>query len=459
MDLFDEIRLELATTLYCYAAQCGLSKMITCKLIDYLSKYKSNSSSGGIDNVTLAILMSLLYALDVSVLQKREDGEEMVERLPIINEPDFVQTVLDDLYKPWESEELRSIVLFAIGLSMATLRQAPQILQRNCSKFIDQDEVLVEGALYRKLFDFMYHIILENEKLYQTEFFVRRIHVLLTDFIELMHSKVTELRARADETARTVQLHAQQGLDPPLNLCRNFETLLLVIGKFYANERLGLNLDLDYWGPMEIAGNYQRSSIRSVSLFKFVRLAGELLPPTLFIPYLKMLAGLSNCQQSARNAFNLLKQGSGISGTTTLSWDHFFNSLTRYYTNLRQEQNPVTDTVYRNRAINRNINPQEIAGLQAVLHVIRSVASHDEVARIALCEHPSWAPLHVLLGLISCSIVIQLKIDLILTLAALGKSRETAIQLWINLEASQIIVTVPSTNSFSKFNLINLFIY
>lgn len=105
--------------------------------------------------------------------------------------------------------------------------------------------------------------------------------------------------------------------------------------------------------------------------------------------------------------------------------------------------------MYRNRVLNRNINPQEIEGLQAVLGVIRAVAIHDEVARIALCEHPSWNPLQILLGLVSCSIVIPLKTELLLTLAALGKSKETALQLWVNLEASQIISTIPTTNAFS----------
>ena len=76
-----------------------------------------------------------------------------------------------------------------------------------------------------------------------------------------------------------------------------------------------------------LPGNGHRSSSRSVSLFKFVRLAGELLPPILYVPYLKMLAGLSNCQQSARNTFNLLKQGSGA----TLSWEHFFTVFSNYY--------------------------------------------------------------------------------------------------------------------------------
>lgn len=232
------------------------------------------------------------------------------------------------------------------------------------------------------------------------------------------------MRGRADETARTVQGFAKEGLDPPPNLDHNFELLMLSIGKFYNGNRAGLSLSVEYWGPMDIPANYAKTTSRSVSLFKFIRLAGELLPPILFVPYLKMLAGLSSCAQSARNTFNLLKQGSGLSGSATLSWEHFFSSLARYYSyvsyqllffnlhsdlliilrnprNLRQEQCPGSETVYRNRVLNRSINPQEIEGLHAVFGVIRSVATYDEMARVALCEHPNWAPLYVLLGDIS----------------------------------------------------------
>ncbi|XP_055523518.1 nuclear pore complex protein Nup205 [Wyeomyia smithii] len=451
LDLFEEIRLLLATCLFNWAAQCGLPRETTLKLIRHLAKYKSTVSSGGIDNVTLALQMALMYGLDMSVIQRREDGEDVVKRLPMVKDTEFIETVMEALSSSWECEGLRSISLFTFGLAIATLRLAPQNLYTNTARIIDQDELLVDAAIQGRVFDFIHYTFLENEVIFRTEFYYRRMHVLFTDFIELMHSKVTELRARADETARTVQAFQQQGLDPPANLCRNFEALLLSVGKLYQNDQMRLNLSLEYWGPMEIATNYQRASSRSVCLFKFIRLAGELLPPILFIPYLKMLAGLSSSSQSARNAFNLLKQGGGASGASaTISWDHFFNSLFRYYQNLRQEQNPGSETVYRNRALSRNINPQEIAGLQAVLQVIRAVANHDEVARVALCEHPNWSPLHVLLGLISCSVPIALKAELVQTLAALGKSKETALQLWTNLEASQIITTIPTTSTFAN---------
>jgi nuclear pore complex protein Nup205 len=49
----------------------------------------------------------------------------------------------------------------------------------------------------------------------------------------------------------------------------------------------------------------------------------------------------------------------------------------RYYSNLRQELPPATDTVYRHRNYPRGITPQEIQGLQAVLAVVRAVAGNN----------------------------------------------------------------------------------
>nr|CAD7403934.1 unnamed protein product [Timema poppensis] len=223
----------------------------------------------------------------------------------------------------------------------------------------------------------------------------------------------------------------------------------------------------------------------NVVLFKFVRMAGEMLPPTLFVPYLKMLRSLASSPQCSRYAFNMLKENS----SNNLSWDHFFSSLeslvycessaldhaaietvllnycvqttTRgnvlsgvlsghcpYYNNLRQELPPSTDTVYRHRVYPRGITPQEIQGLQAVLGVTRTVAEYDDCAQVALCENPHWNALNILLGLVSCSVPIPLKAELLLTLAALARSPNTAATLWHSLEASQILTTVPSISSY-----------
>jgi nuclear pore complex protein Nup205 len=303
-------------------------------LLEYLKKCKPSGPRGEIDNVTTTLVFALFYALDISVIHKREDGEEIVRRLPIISNANFIEDIMQELLvndDDWQCPGLRALAVMALGLACGTLRLAPQNLYANAQRFTDKDEELVDVAIHLKIFDFLNFTFLDNSFVFKTEFFYRRLHIMFTDFIEIMHSKVTELRARADESARTVQNYQQQGLEPPNNIDNNFANLLCSIGKFYENDELQLNLSLEYWGPMELTGAYHRTSSRSVCLFKFMRLAGELLPQILFIPYLKMLAGLSGNPQSARNAFNLLKQGNGASGSATVSWDHFFTSLARYY--------------------------------------------------------------------------------------------------------------------------------
>ena len=82
------------------------------------------------------------------------------------------------------------------------------------------------------------------------------------------------------------------------------------------------------------------SLLFQVSLYKFVRLAGDLLPAPLFVPYIEMLCGLSNSPQAAHHCFNLLKS----TANGPLSWDHFFASVKQYYMDLRQDGANTGDT-------------------------------------------------------------------------------------------------------------------
>ncbi|KAI9590013.1 nuclear pore complex protein Nup205 [Glossina fuscipes] len=455
-ELFQNIRLALVTALFNWSAQRSLPATIVTRLIKVLSKYKSTEASGSIDDVTLTMLFALLYAYDTSILQTQEDNP-LIQNLNMVKDGEFAQQIYNVLMSetiPEQNDGINSFIKFSFGLSLCGLRHASQYLQSSVYKVVNHDEQLVDDAIYANVFKFIYYFLLEKDIIYKNEFFFRRLHMLFTDFIDFMHSKVTELRGRADETAKTVMSFINEGLEPPANLDCNFEMLTLCIGKFYKNNCANPSLCMEYWGPLDVSQASAKSTTRSVSLFKFIRLAGELLPRTLFVPYLKMIAGLSCYEQSARNTFNLLKQTSGLTGSSTLSWEHFFSSLTRYYTNLRQEYCSSTETIYRSRAVKRAINPNEIEGLGVVLEVIRSVAEYDEVARIAMCEHPNWNPLCTLIGLLTCSIPLALKADILLALAALGKSRETANLLWNNLEASQIIETIPSTNTHSTSNIV-----
>lgn len=71
-DLFHDIRQALADCIFCHAAQSGLSKADTLRLIGFMSKIRPSEAtgSGTLDNVTLTLLMTLLYAVDTSSFLK-----------------------------------------------------------------------------------------------------------------------------------------------------------------------------------------------------------------------------------------------------------------------------------------------------------------------------------------------------------------------------------------------------
>ena len=83
---------------------------------------------------------------------------------------------------------------------------------------------------------------------------------------------------------------------------QHFEQLMCCLSKLY-DSCAGSHLDLvlDFWCPVETGANMSsvgdRYSSRQVSLYKFLRLAGDLLMPSLYTPYILMLASLSRNSQ------------------------------------------------------------------------------------------------------------------------------------------------------------------
>ncbi|KAF5282238.1 hypothetical protein FQA39_LY17658 [Lamprigera yunnana] len=452
IDMFNDIRNCLAEIVFLWAAQSGIPREPTVSLINCMRQLKLElDPTGAMDNVAFYLLMGLLSSMDLSIIHIRDDGEQVVQTLPILADKDFITMLCNELSpsKPkWVSEGLQSMATFGLAVTCACLRFIPPNSQ--LQTIIDKEVSLLYAAIDMKVFDFMKQKFLNNEMLYTDEILLRRIHCLLCDFIIQMFSKVKEMRIKADETARVMQAYVQEGLEPPPNLPRYFENLMEVITKFYSKDPLNLHYSLDYWFLEDCQS--LRAAPRSMALFKFIRLAGDSILPSLFVPFINMLRSLSTFQQSARYCFNMLKQ-LNPSYNSTVSWDHFFMSFNQYFNNLRQEISPVTDTMYRRAVHHKGITPQEIQGLQAVLNLIQTVAEQDAFSRLALCEHPGWAPLNILLGLVGCAVPIAIKANLLLTIAALSKSPETAAQTWNNVEASQILITVPTTSSYQPRGL------
>ncbi|XP_016950249.1 nuclear pore complex protein Nup205 [Drosophila biarmipes] len=467
LGLYEDIQRAVAMALFHWSAQRGLPRPIAIRLLQQLATRKTNEPDGNIDDVTLIMLMALLYAYDTSVLLVSEYINPHTARLPILSDPEFAKGFLEALYaqSSWQTPRLDAIITYSFGLTLASLRHAPGQLQAAALSAINRDENLIDEALGAQVFGFFYRLLLEKDLVYSTEFIYRRVHLLITDFIDFMHAKVSELRGRADESARTVISFLNEGLEPPPNLDSNFELLMLCVAKLYGDPRVSIKLCNEYWGPSDPTGSTFgvilptafKNTSRSVSLFKFISLASELLPQTLFKAYLKMISGLTRTEFAARCAFNMLKLPQVTTGTYAVSWDHFFTTLANYYNLMRNDFNTsITtggETIYRSRSAPRIITQREAEHLVAVMGIIQAVAEHDEISRIMICEQANWQPPQVLLGLVACSTPLLLKAEILFTLAALAKSKETARAIWFHLEDSQIIPTVPVSSNYGQCSL------
>ena len=64
--------------------------------------------------------------------------------------------------------------------------------------------------------------------------------------------KVKELRNRADDAARNIMMHEQEGIAYAAPLAgQHFENLLAAIAALYSNDDLGLGLAAEFWCPSD----------------------------------------------------------------------------------------------------------------------------------------------------------------------------------------------------------------
>ncbi|ELK13828.1 Nuclear pore complex protein Nup205 [Pteropus alecto] len=401
-------------------------------------------------------ILTLVSQIDVNnEFEKLQRERDMIHQLPLLTERQYIATVHSRLQdsQPWKLPGLQATVRLAWALALRGISQLPDVTA--LAEFTEADEAMAELAIADNVFLFLTESVVVSENFYQDEFYIRRIHNLITDFLALMPMKVKQLRNRADEDARMIHMSMQMGNEPPISLRRDLEHLMLLIGELYKKNPFNLELALEYWCPSEplqtttLLGSYlgvahQRPPQRQVVLSKFVRQMGDLLPPTIYIPYLKMLQGLASGPQCAHYCFSLLKVNGGGhveniqgAGGSPVSWEHFFHSLMLYHEHLRKDL-PSADSVQYRHLPSRGITQKEQDGLIAFLQLTSTIITWSENARLALCEHPQWTPVVVILGLLQCSIPPVLKAELLKTLAAFGKSPEIAASLWQSLEYTQV---------------------
>ncbi|XP_042900797.1 nuclear pore complex protein Nup205 isoform X2 [Parasteatoda tepidariorum] len=452
-DLINEIKLTLSEIVFGWSCQGSLTKDEILRVLAYLSKQAGVSSDGSLDKPTLFIAMAFLYIIDVSCLQNCDEADGIIQKLNLFSIPDIGSTIHKLLVlnqDKWKVPELKSVLLFAWGVTLTTLSRFSANLQAfNVDDCTDDDEKTIDLAIDQNAFLSLRSLIVKNSTFHNQEFFLKRVHSIVTDFIVLMPLKVKELRNRGDETARIIESHFREGLEPPSNLPLHFEHLLNLISDLYLKDPLNLELAADFWCPSDSLSElsyYNRPSHRQIALFKFIHIAGDLLPAPLFIPFHEMLRSISNSPRCAHNCFTMLKMNCKNGNQNIVSWDHFFSTLHRYYSSLHEEVPSAFDRqrTYPQRMHAKVITPLELDGLISVLKLISQIVKLDEIARITLSENTHYVPTVVILGLITCSVPASLKAALLNCMAAFATSPDISLNIWQGLEMAQVIPTVKS---------------
>ena len=151
--LFNEIKQILAEIVFLWSSQTGLPKQVTLTLISHLRVYKvEEEASGKLDNISLYMLSAFLAAVDLNILQVREDGDELVQKLPIIAEEDFIHSVSKELLSDkftWESEGLHANALLGFAVCIASFRLVPQ--NQNMESSTESEDMFVETALNKQV--------------------------------------------------------------------------------------------------------------------------------------------------------------------------------------------------------------------------------------------------------------------------------------------------------------------
>lgn len=409
LDMIQETQQSLAEVVFCWACQTPLSKSDTLAIVRFLAQRARTAGDGALDSVSLTLLMALLYAMETTPLLRDADLALALHR-------EFTAS-----QQTWKQEALFSIVQFAWSLSLRATSQLPAAasLDTELTVCLEDDERLVDTAINAQVFSALRQLVVRSPLLHREEFFLKKMHALLAEFVALMPLKLKELRNQGDEAARIISTYEQNGQQPPVHLPRHFEQLLEMVAELYAQDPLELKLAEDFWIEAPEGGHRRQ-------LAKFVRLAGDLLQAPLFVPYVSALSSLARSRISAQHCFQLLKSNGHLAGSqwSPVSWENFLGSLRKYFACLHPEG---SSEPYRAA---QPISAVELRALVAMLKLLETVVQYDELARLTLADHPHHSTLALLAGLVGCAVPPELKAALLQALAAFSTAPELAPRIW-----------------------------
>lgn len=278
--------------------------------------------------------------------------------------------------------------------------------------------------------------ILENDKGYRAVY-VEVFDELVRSFLTTSGLKAREMKSDEENGMRAESAYQQYKVGPkPPKFTREFDHFLRLIAALYSGQSV---LASRFWNEEFPALAY------------FVRGAGDNLFESNFVSYLKMLSALASGSECSQFTFRFLQERS----RKYTNWDYFFDALHQYYLDFQEPQETESSyydysgRVPTSRLI-RQISPDEVENLEAILLVTQSVLKYSPEVRREMLENTQWRVLDALFHLLTCPIPVSLKASLTNTINEFARDPATHTLIWQYLDAVQLIASAPTVEGKSS---------
>lgn len=433
LEIIKEVRQLYAEIVFAYAAQSDLHSAEVKELLEFLITKAEVEPTGNLDRVSLTLLQAYLYTIDVSVLQTCDENDAIVRQLPVVIHSSLMEDIRKEITnKESNAKGLETVLSFAWAITTKTISLYP--VNAIANEF--DDEVLIDECIEKKVFDHFTKLIVNCRCLGEEEFFIRRVHVILSDFVGLMPLKVKELRDKGDEMGRIIGAYLAEGLQPPENLCRHFESLLNLIAEVYKHDHYGLADDI--W---KSTAEDKQVVLKFVNFHKFMSSSiDSYLPQILHVPLLHLLTSFARV--SPFNIYNILK--SSINQNSQFSFDQIFNTFNSYYLAFKgQDPFSVGNITIQssNTNLQRNISPVNLKSIEieilcATIQLIQTIVENDRTCCISIAENQRYSCINTFTGLLLCPLPRKLKANILYLLAGLARNVPSiAFNIWLKMDA------------------------
>jgi len=433
LEIIKEVRQLYADIVFAYSAQTDLNNVEVKELLEFLMTKAEVESKGNLDKVSSTLLQAFFYTIDVSILQTCDENDPVVRSLPVVIHSNLIEEIRKELAnKESVIKGLETVLNFVWAITTKTLSLYPI---NSINQEFD-DEIVIDECIEKKVFDHFTNLVVNCKYLGNEEFFIRRVHVILSDFVGLMPLKVKELRDKGDEMGRIIGAYLAEGLQPPENLCRHFESLLNLIAEVYNHDHYGLADDI--W---KSTSEDKQVVLKFVNFHKFISSSIDAyLPQILHVPLLNLLTAFARV--SPFNIYNILK--SSINQNSQFSFDQIFNTFNNYYLAFKgQDPFSVGNITIQsnNSSLQRNITPVnlksiEIEVLCSTIKLIQTIVENDRTCCISIAENQRYSCINTFTGLLLCPLPRKLKANILYLLAGLSRNVPSiAFNIWLKMDA------------------------